>query len=234
MSVPKIVPVSQLTANNGIKCIVYGGPGTAKTPLAATAPNPLLLSIEPGTRSLGAMNLAATSGRTVAELDDFFAWCGPRGSREVFQFQTIAIDSISHMCEVYLLHNLTHFRDGRKAYGEMGKRVREIISQMINMPRMNVYMIAKLGMKQVSETGQNVPLFPGQDLGFFIPHELDFIWYISRRSDVPGVSGEQLALQCHPTANTLARSRMPLDVPQLNMLEPPHLGQIFRKIEGKP
>lgn len=224
----KIVNVTELHAAQGIKALVYGPPGTAKTPLTLTAPRPLYVACETGSRSISrAVKLPAVPCQTVEQINEFRKWL--KSSQEANSFDTIAVDSLSQMAEIYLANAQRTNKDGRAAFGIMAKSMREFVDEIRTLPRKHAYLICKLGMRNVAETGMNIPSFPGKDLESFIPHEIDFVWFISRRI-VQGIPGEPLAIQTAGTADTMARSRIPLDAPQLNFLEPPHLGKLFEKL----
>lgn len=225
---PKIVPVSALVKNYGVKCIMYGPPGTAKTPLTLTAPRPLLCSVEPGVRSLNGANLQAVECKTVKDIRNFFNWVAH--SKEVSNFDTVAVDSLSHIAQVYLDEAKANNTHGLKAYGEMADECRALLTKIINRPQLHAYIICKQGMRTLGESGRNVPYFPGKDLSTHVPHEIDFIWHIQKRM-VPG-AGELLAVQTGESIDTMARSRQSYfnPNPNLDFFERPDLGYLFAKV----
>lgn len=227
-------PASALARKYGVKAILYGRAGTAKTPIAATAPQPLLLAAEPGLRSMSHSNIPTYEAHTIAKLNEFFDWFFK--SNETKQFNTLVLDSGSQIAEIVLTAKLNENKDGRKAYGETSKQVSEWFSDLFFMKEKNVIMICKetkeeIGSNVVNKGGQFIietktrlrPYFPGQDLNVKIPHQYDEILHIDHRQ-VPGV-GKTLAIYTKGSDEIYARDRSG----NLDELEPPDWSVIFGK-----
>lgn len=206
----------------GVKALIYGPPGAGKTPLAATAPSPVILAIEPGMLSLRGSNIPTCMAETPAKIDDFFAWVF--SSNEAKQFDTIYVDSVSEMSFVYVREELKRNKDGRKAYGIMAEKVYTHVSNLRYMPNKHMCLLAK---KTTDDLGCVVPQFEGRDLSSKIPHMCDEILYLDK-AIVPGV-GEVSALRAKGTHNILARDRTGL----LAEFEQPNLTYIFNKLTAK-
>ena len=88
----------------GVKSIIYGGPGTGKTPLTTTCPRPVMLVVEPGMMSMRGTQIPAYEAPTPERIDEFFAWI--LKSHEARNFDTLAVDSISQLAEVFLTKEL--------------------------------------------------------------------------------------------------------------------------------
>lgn len=224
MQMSQLKPASQLAQRYGAKCVAYGAPGAGKTPLMKTAPRPVLCVTEPGMLSMrDAHDIPAWEAYTPAAIVEFFKWA--KESREASNFDTICVDSASQLAEIILKEELGRNKDGRKAYGEMSRRVMDILNDLYYMPQKHVYLIAKQG--NVEEGGVQMlrPYFPGQDLNVRIPHMFDEILHIGL-TNVPNQPKPVTAIRTAPTYNILARDRSG----KLNELEPPNLADLFAKI----
>lgn len=228
----RFVPASQMADMRAAKILVYGPPGTAKTPLLGTAPRPVLCAIEDGCQSLQGATFAATAAKTTGQIEAFATWA--EQSSEIKQYDTIGIDSLSQLAETYLneeaaiVGNGGKKRDGKQVYGDMSVRVRNVVRRLLAIPEKHVYFIAKQSMRDHAETMKCHPMFPGKDLTFWIPHEMDQVLHIDRRT-FPGTPGFHLCFQTQESPTVVARDRSG----KLDLYEPAHLGQLIRKITGK-
>ena len=219
----KLVPISQLDQNYGVKCIMYGAPGTGKTPVAATAPNPVILVTEPGTKSVRHLkNIPAWKGFTVKDINEFFAWLA--ASNDAKQFDTVIVDSISEMSEIFLKDAEANNKHGLKAYGEMNEAVYKICWDLFHLKNKHVVLIGK---EQIVETGgvsKKRAYFPGKELNIKIPHLYDEILQLCK-ADIPGMVGPQSAFRTIENFEAHARDRSG----RLNELEPPNLANLIAK-----
>lgn len=226
MQMRDLKPASQLAQRFGVKCVAYGGPGAGKTPLFKTAPRPVLCVVEPGMLSMrDATNIPAFEAYTPEKIEEFFDWLFR--SHEARNFDTVGFDSFSQIAEIILKQELKRNKDGRKAYGEMSRRVMDWADGLYFMPNKHTYLIAKQG--TVDEGGVNFkrPYFPGQDLNVKIPHLFDEILHIAP-AQIPGVNMNKpvQAIRTLGTFDTMARDRSG----KLAELEPPDLAALFRKV----
>lgn len=177
---------SQVSANQGIKCLVYGGAGRGKTRLCATAPAPCILSAESGLLSLQDYNipyLGVSSYDQLVQAYNYFA-----GSNEPRQlFQTICIDSISEIAEQILGSQKGEEAAKRnpnfqRAYGEMAEKVMHILRLFRDLPGYHVYFSAKMGRTKDEGTGGLLwgPMMPGQQLDQQLPYFTDEVFHIER------------------------------------------------------
>lgn len=222
MDIKSLKPVNQLAQRFGVKALIYGPPGSGKTPVFGTAPNPLLLLVEPGALSLRGQSFPAWEAYDVPKIEEFFQWFF--NSKEASKFDTLGIDSVSQMAEIYLTHELKNWKDGRKAYGEMSRKVMEIINALYFYPQKHLYLIAKQSTSDEAGISKRRPYFPGQDLNVKIPHLFDLIMQLGLHN-IPGVVGAQKAFCTTEQFDLLARDRSG----NLAAYEPPNLTDIFRK-----
>lgn len=214
-------PARDFAIQYGVKALVYGPPGSAKTPVINTAPRPVLLACEPGLLSMRGSNVPTFTAFTAAAIDEFFKWFF--SSTETKNFDTIAIDSTSQMAEIYLQDALRTNKHGLKAYGEMATRTLEQLNGLYFTQQKHTYLIAKE--ETINDNNINVrkPYFPGKQLSVEIPHKYDIITRLAQHN-VPGM-GATRAFRCIGSLEELARDR----TGQLAEYEPPDFGKLVEK-----
>ena len=217
--IKQLKPASQLAQQFGVKAVLYGAPGTGKTPLLQTLPNPVICVTEPGMLSMrNVQNVACWEASNIDLLDQFFDWLFR--SPEAKQFQTVAIDSVSQMAEMVLNAYLPKHKHAMQAYGEMSKKVLEYINGLYYLKGLNVCLIAK----EDFSNNERRPYFPGKDLNVKIPHLYDEILHIGEEN-VTGSVQPQIKIRTKQVFGVIARDRSG----RLQELEEPHLGNIFAK-----
>jgi hypothetical protein len=193
-------PARDFAIQFGVKALIYGAPGSAKTPLINTAPRPVLLACEPGLLSMRNSNVPTYQAFTPNAIDEFFKWFF--NSEEVKNFDTLAIDSTSQMADIYLQDALRNNKHGLKAYGEMATKTMEHLRTLYYTRYKHTYLIAK---QEKDDTGFIKPFFPGKQLPVDIPHMYDCILHLAIHN-VPGV-GQVKAFRCHGSIDSLCRDR---------------------------
>jgi len=218
-------PASQLAQRFGVKALAYGGPGSGKTPISNTAPRPVMCVVEPGMLSMRGSNVPAWEAYDANRISEFFEWLFK--SNDSKQFDTVIVDSISQLAEIFLTQELARNKDGRNAYGVMARRVIDICNQLYYMPQKHIYLISK--QQTVDENGGTIrkPYFPGKELNIQIPHMYDEILHIGL-AQVSGQPKPVTAIRCQPSFDAFARDRSG----RLNELEPPNLSALFNKCLG--
>ena len=222
MKVSQLKPAAQLAQRFGVKALAYGGPGTGKTPLANTAPRPVLCVVEPGMLSMRNSNIPAWEAHDVPRINEFFDWLFE--SAEAKNFDTVCVDSISQLAEIILTDELKKNRDGRKAYGEMSRAVMKIVNGLYYLQQKHVYLIAKQTIVDEGGIMRKKPYFPGQELNVRIPHLYDEILHIGL-NQVAGMTKPAIGIRTCETFDIMARDRSG----RLAELEPPDLSALFAK-----
>lgn len=222
MNIRDLRPASEFAKCYGVKMLAYGPPGEGKTPLINTAPRPVVAMIEPGFASMRTSSVPTWDATTPERCDEFFKWVF--GSAEVKNFDTICIDSVSQMAEMYLKWAKTKSRDGRAVYGIMAEKVMEQMDGIFAMKNKHAYLVCKQSFKDGGETTFMRPYFPGQELDVRIPHLFDIVAHIAK-ANVPGMNTPVTAIRCVGTPNIRARNRFGT----LNEFEPPDLSALFNK-----
>ena len=222
MNMTELRPASELARSLGVKCLIYGDPGTGKTPVFATAPRPVLCACEPGLRSMAGSNVPTFEAYTIDRAVDFLRWAV--GSHEAQNFDTLGIDSVSQFAEMILEHELGRHKDPRKAYGELSRTVYGWLTALYFMKNKHVYLIAKKTVQEEGNLKKARPYFPGQDLNVKVPHLFDEILHMERV--ISPKDGKQYPMfRTLGTDAILARDRSG----RLAEFEPPDLSALFYK-----
>ena len=225
MNINDLKPIGALAQNYGAKILLYGQAGCGKTPLITTAPNPVVCVTEPGILSLkGTNNIPAVDCYTGAAIEDFFKWA--LNSSEAKQFETICVDSISQVAEIFLKDELPKHKNKMQAYGMMLERTMNIVNGLYYAQGVNVYMTAKLDKYQDGEVWFNRPAFKGQQLSIEIPHLFDEVLFVEMKIAAGGVM--QPVINTRAGYNFIARDRSGKLLPTEEM----NIGKIIQKINN--
>lgn len=220
-------PAKTLAVQSGVKALVHGGPGSGKTPIIQTAPRPITLAIEPGILTLRNWDGIIVEGKTVAQIKDFFDWL--EGSNEAGGFDTVCVDSVSEMAEVYLRDQMAgttkggNKAHGQAAYGEMAKQTMKNLFFLNGMKEKHAYLIAKQLLSPEDEGTKKRPYFPGKQLNTEVPHLFDLIMELGNHN-IPG-HGSYHCFRTRDSFSSLARDRSG----RLDEYEQPNLAHVFTK-----
>lgn len=223
MNAADLVHASKFAVTSGVKALIYGAPGSAKTPLISTCPRPVMLACEAGMLSMKGSTVPTWQAFTPQRIDEFFKWLF--SSAEVKNFDTVAIDSASQLADIYLQAEINGTSaSGKKvhglaAYGAMATAVMDHLRPLYYMQQKHTYVICK----ETTLEGMKRPYFPGQQLNAEVPHLYDFILHLGIKN-VPQM-GQTLAFQCNQTYDVLARNR----TGNLNDYEQPNFATLVEK-----
>jgi len=221
MKASDLRPAKDFANQFGVKAVVYGPPGSGKTPLLNTAPRPLLLACEPGLLSMRSSTVPTYQGFTTAAIDEFFKWFF--NSEETKNFDTIGVDSISQMADIYLQDALKTKKHGLQAYGDMATKTMEHLRALYYTRNKHTYLIAKEQSSDDNGIRYRKPFMPGQQLPVELPHLFDEILYLSIHN-IPG-AGQHKAFRCQGSIDALARDR----TGKLAEFEQPEFGALVKK-----
>lgn len=221
MNIRDLKPARDFAQCFGIKAVIFGPAGSGKTPIINTAPRPVLLACEPGLLSMRGSNVPTWQGYTPETINAFFQWFF--NSEETKNFDTLAVDSTSHMAEIYLQAAHKTNKHGLAAYGEMATETLKHLNTLYYTRQKHTYLIAK--QEIINENGLTLkrPYYPGRQLPIELPHKYDQILQLDIQN-VPGV-GQRKAFRCQSSIDVLARDR----TGQLSEFEPPDFAAIVRK-----
>jgi len=210
---------------NAVKALVYGDAGTGKTRLCATVPNPIILSAEAGLLSLAQENIPVIELKTVQDVIEAFDFLTE--SEEGKKFETICLDSVSEIGEVFLNTLKKQHTDARQAYGQLAEDMTELIRKFRDIKDKNVYFTAK-SVKVEDENGITGyrPGLPGKTLLNNLPFFFDevFALRIGKLED----GSEYNYLQTKVSMKYTCKDRSGTCEP----IERPDLGRIFEKIKS--
>lgn len=221
----QIQHTSDLSKTSAVKALVYGGSGSGKTRLCATAPKPFIFSAESGLLSLRKSTVAYSVIKSFEDLRDAYNWV--IGSNEAKAFDTICLDSLSEIGEVCLAGLKKKHTDPRKAYGELQDLVFDIVRHFRDIQEKNIYFAAKEEFVKDGLTGGifRQPLLPGQKLSVAMPYFFDEVFYLLAYTDQE--SGKtQNAIRTFKDAQFEGKDRSGA----LDPWEPANLTHIFNKI----
>lgn len=217
MNQSDLKPAKDFANAFGCKAIVYGPPGSGKTPVSGSSPRPVLLATEPGLLSMRNSTVPTWIGDTKAKIDEFMKWF--ENSSETKNFDTLIIDSTSQMCNIALDESKS--KHGLAQYGDMADYVMPFLKRLYFMREKHMFLIAK---EELTTDGKRRPLYPGKFLPAEIPHLYDCILRLAK-VPIPQV-GEQLAFQCNGSIDVVARNR----TGTLADFEPPNFTDLVRKV----
>ena len=211
---------------HGVKICVHGRAGAGKTTLVATLPTPILISAESGVLSLGHLDIPQITIDSYAGLDEVYQWLAY--SQESWQYQSVALDSISEIAEQCLAAEMVKSKDGRRAYGEMATEMRRIIRLFRDLPGRHVYFSAKqAGFADDIGVTRYAPSMPGKSLTGDIPYFFDELFSLEVGKDAEGREYRYLRTRLDLQHEAKDRSGA------LDEFEPPDLGQVIQKIQAR-
>jgi hypothetical protein len=212
-------PAGDFARHYFVKMLLFGGPGSGKTPLVTTAPAPVLFAAETGLATMRGSNVPTYPILNTATARAAIDWI-TSDAKDAAQFQTVFVDSGTQMAQNALDHWLPLRSDGRKAYGDMDKEMYPLFNRLYYQKNKHVVIVAK---ESIDGEENRIPIFPGKSMNSWVPHLFDLIAHLGIYS---AGAWRGLALRCHPEFEKVkvrARYRT------LDPLEPPDLSALFRK-----
>jgi hypothetical protein len=219
----RIENTRDVSANDGVKMMVYGLAGTGKTRLCATAPRPIILSAERGLLSLSNQDIPFIRIKSLTELQAARTFVQSR-----HDFWTACLDSASEIAEVCLREKIEGNRDPRKGYGEMAQEVLNEVRAWRDMHQKHVLFIMKQGRIKDEQTGMliNGPLMPGQQLDQHMPYMFDECFQLVTQNNNGNIMS---ALRTQRDNTNEAKDRSG----RLDMWEQPNITHIINKITAQ-
>lgn len=207
-------------AIDSVKCVVYGGAGTGKTRLCASAPSPIIISAESGLLSLADVKCDYIEIKSMEELDDAY-----RFLKSDNKYQTVCLDSLSEIAEVIIQKIKPDFKDPRQAYGALADAMMPMLRRFRDLKGKHTVFTAKLISVQDETSGivTEEIMMPGKVLGHQVPYMVDELFKLKK--DRKNVS----VLQTSPDRQSFAKDRSGALLPE----EVPNMTAIINKIMAK-
>lgn len=202
-----------------LKACLYGPPGSGKTVLSAQAPNPLVLDVESGARSL--LNHEWSKDTKVVPISAFkeiedLIWAKRNGDPKLEPYETWVIDTLTELQAVLLsdLVRAKHERDtSRNAYAaqqldykENTEMLRRMVVALRDLP-INIILIAHAVADKDESTGR-ISVRPAltPKLAQTVKGLMDVQGFLLADTDAEGNFAQ--TLQVHPANNIEVKCRV--------------------------
>lgn len=206
---------------DSVKCVVYGGAGSGKTRLCATAPKPLIISAESGLLSLSDVDCDYIEINTLKQFDEAYRYVLSND-----EYKTVCLDSLSEICETLLEEILPGFKDGRQAYAELSRSILPMLRKFRDLKGMNTVFTVKMIPKTNEESGRYTEelMLPGNVLPNQVPYMVDELFKLN--VDKKGIT----TIQTRPDRTSYAKDRSGALLPKETDL---NMTAMFNKIIAK-
>lgn len=207
MKKPTITAPAQL--GKYFKVLLHGPSGTGKTRMSSTFPNPIIFDIEGGSMSIDKGLDVAVVGKeqiTLDSLSEFIDWLATPDAKV---YETVVIDSVTHLQNVFLEAKLKTVNDPRQAYGAWQQYLRTLMEKLFSLNK-NVVFICRSKMGEDIEGAEK--LFPELSPSAFsvVPALVDFAIVVTNKTTGLGIKAttEAKAFAQHPKYWTKSRALM--------------------------
>lgn len=221
----QIKSVKESVTSSGIKLCVYGAAGAGKTSLIRTTPGKtLILSAESGLLSIADIDADVVEVSSIDDVREAYAFL----RQSEHDYQWVALDSFSEICEVLLAEEKAKTRDPRQAYGAVIETGVALARSFRDLP-LGVYFTCKSERVKDDATGRvsAAPSMPGSKLAQALPYIFDEVFHLFSATDKE--SGElERWLQTSGDQRADAKDRSG----KLDMYEPADLSHIVAKIRS--
>ena len=166
----------KVSAVVGVNILIYGRAGIGKTMSLADCPSPIIISAEGGLLSLQSRDIPYVTVKSAYELREVYMWL--KGSEEANGYETVAIDSISEVCDQVMIESKV--KAGRQAgdpavlYPMHRATVLPILTAFRDLPRHFVATAKEQTQKLKRET-LTMPAVIGSKLSDDLPYVFDVV-----------------------------------------------------------
>jgi len=149
--------------------LIYGAPGSGKTPLLCTAPSALILNVDKGMVSVtdpAVEYVDISSEDDMREIIEFL-----KNSKDATKYQNVCLDSFSELNDT-IFRSLANAKNTRSAYFDCQNITLDLLYQLKNIKGKNF--IASCEMKVCSEDIYDFrPYANGNTLTITVPHKFN-------------------------------------------------------------
>lgn len=204
-------------------CLIYGKAKSGKTRLIPTAPNPIICSTDEGLASIRQFNIPFFSVKTYA---DYLRFEKAAFAGEFAKFQTLVIDDLTELTEIFLTVTKPKHKNLMQAYGELNDEVMRLIRVWRSQTALTVVFICKQERIKDESTGGLIyaPAIPGKAVAPMLPYLLGSVYHMEQWTD-PTTQKTYDCLRTKQNNQFEAGDRSG----KLSELEVADLSQIFKK-----
>lgn len=163
---------------DSVKTVVYGYAGSGKTRLAASSPNPLMISAESGLLSVAGDSVDYIEVRSLKEFEDCYRFVATSSDSD--KYDTVCLDSLSEIAEVLIAKILPNHTHGMQAYGELAEKMMPVIKNFKHLKGKHTVFTVKARLVEDEETGRITDeiFMPGKKVASLLPYEVDELFFI--------------------------------------------------------
>ena len=201
-----------------IKLLIYGPPGVGKTTFVADAPKPIFIDFEDSTETLrGGPREDTPVINDPKQVGDSGAVLRFVQSKEVLQYETIVLDTISSMYDTFLMHWMTSPKVQRRSgsdrhiaqqydFRKITNVLKEIFYELQNLP-INVVLIAHEKELVDPDTNQVLQIRPQLPPAAekSVERLINEVYYMEKK--VSGLKGTNRILHVDSQGKILAKNR---------------------------
>jgi len=205
-------------------CLVYGRAKTGKTRCIPTAPNPVICSTDAGLESIRAFNLPF---HPVLQYSDYLAFEQAATTGQLNQYDTVAIDDLTELAEIYLREEKPKHKNGMQAYGALNDEMMRVVRFWRAQKAFTSVLICKQERIKDESTGGLIyaPKIPGQAVAPMLPYLFGSVYHMESYTNPQDQSVmEVFRTKSNPQFDAGDRSG------KLAELEPANLDYIFKKV----
>lgn len=209
-------------------CLIYGPPKIGKTVAAATAPKPFIFDCDQGVSSLKGTNTPYFDITTWAQWCEATKWWFE--SAEAKQFETLVIDDLTEVAELFLVMEKPKHKNLMQAYGQLNDEMMRLI-RLYRQPRdRTTVFICKQDRIADTLTGGLIyaPMIPGKAVQQMLPYLVGEVYQMYLWTDPQGVAHRCLRTARDSTNSFDAGSRSG----KLAPIEFANLTNIFNKVKS--
>ena len=220
---PEIKQTTNFADDCGIKILIYGAAGVGKTTSFASAPKPIIVSIEGGLLSIADKNLPYVVVNTMKDLRDVYMWLKP-GKHE---YETVCIDSLSEICDMWG-REYRGDPDAAKMYPQMRKTVLGLLHSFRDLNQ-NVVFTARETIQEIKRRAETVNIVKPAVMGNKLQDDLPYVFDVVMRMTVEDLDMRRAYTACE--GDTVAKDRTGT-LPLTMRVQDNFLTQVFGMIKA--